>query len=86
MPAARLNEPHARNGSRGKFDELAQSAQDPKEHEMYESKDDHGLENLDLSDDDLDFVAGGLPHDDRDPSFESMVNDRPRTNDPGLWF
>jgi hypothetical protein len=48
-----------------------------------------------LSDDDLDLIAGGIPHDLRDPGFGSAIgNQNPRmhaartrpTDDANLWY
>jgi hypothetical protein len=60
---------------------------------MFDSRRENVLESRDLSDDDLDLVAGGIPYDDRDPFFGPMAS-QPRvtstqlrpTEDPGLWY
>jgi hypothetical protein len=61
---------------------------------MFDSQRDYGLESVELSDDELDLIAGGIPHDDRDPAFGSMIYSEPLvtstqtrpTEDPGLWY
>jgi hypothetical protein len=53
------------------------------------------LQTMELSEDDLDLIAGGIPFDERDPTFASgVVNSERRmtetqlrpTDDPGLWY
>jgi hypothetical protein len=54
-----------------------------------------GLQTRELSDDDLDVISGGIPFDERDPTFALGIVDSGRrmtetqlrpTDDPGLWY
>jgi hypothetical protein len=64
----------------------------PEEKNMNASNNGDEFEELELSDDDLDLVAGGLPRDERDPTFESMTTSEPRgssqsmINNLGQWY